>query len=118
MNSNAGSTASTNRISRLTKSIPGFAVLRHYSRADFGPDLLAGMVICLVLIPSALAYAELAGSGPIGGIYAALAAARVRHPLEISHIGKELTTLFADELEFDNVEDAVAAFVSRLNDKH
>jgi hypothetical protein len=35
--------------------------------------VLAGLVICLVLIPSALAYAELAGFGPIAGIfYAAL----------------------------------------------
>lgn len=38
------------------------------------PDLLAGLVICLVLIPSALAYAELAGFGPIAGIYTAITA--------------------------------------------
>ena len=47
---------------RLADSLPGLAVLRHYRTADLGPDLLAGLVICLVLIPSVLAYAELAGS--------------------------------------------------------
>jgi SulP family sulfate permease len=54
--------------------MPGLQVLRSYTRQDLGPDILSGLVICLVLIPSALAYAELAGSGPVGGIYAALAA--------------------------------------------
>lgn len=49
-------------------------VLRRYRAADLGPDMLSGLVISLVLIPSTLAYAELAGSGPIGGIYAAVAA--------------------------------------------
>jgi len=48
-------------------------VLRHYNRNDLGPDVLSGLVICLVLVPSVLAYAELAGSGPVGGIYSALA---------------------------------------------
>jgi SulP family sulfate permease len=54
--------------------MPGIQVLRGYNRKDLGPDLLSGLVVCLVLIPSALAYAELAGSGPVGGIYTALAA--------------------------------------------
>ena len=59
---------------RLLQSMSGLQVLRRYDRKDLGPDVLAGLVICLVLIPSALAYAELAGSGPVGGIYAAFAA--------------------------------------------
>ncbi len=58
---------------QLLKSLPGLQVLGNYQRQDLGPDFLAGLVICLVLIPSALAYAELAGSGPIGGVYAAIA---------------------------------------------
>ena len=59
---------------RLLQWLPGLQVLRSYDRKDLAPDLLAGVVICLVLIPSALAYAELAGSGPVGGLYSALAA--------------------------------------------
>jgi len=64
----------TTRFSRLFQSMPGLQVLRSYQAKNLAPDILAGLVICLVLIPSALAYAELAGSGPVGGIYTALAA--------------------------------------------
>jgi SulP family sulfate permease len=60
--------------SGLTNFLPGLRVLSGYQKKDVGPDLLAGLVICLVLIPSALAYAELAGFGPIAGIYSAIAA--------------------------------------------
>jgi SulP family sulfate permease len=62
------------RLLQLADSLPGWQVLRHYRRTDLGPDLMAGLVICLVLIPSVLAYAELAGSSPVGGMWAAVAA--------------------------------------------
>ncbi len=67
-------TQTTSYTARLFWAIPGLQVLRKYQRSDFAPDVLSGLVICLVLIPSVLAYAELAGSGPVGGIYAAVAA--------------------------------------------
>jgi SulP family sulfate permease len=54
--------------------LPGLRILSEYQSRDLGPDVLAGLVICLVLIPSALAYAELAGFGPLAGIYSAIAA--------------------------------------------
>jgi SulP family sulfate permease len=60
--------------SGFTNLLPGLGVLAGYQKKDLGPDVLAGLVICLVLIPSALAYAELAGFGPIAGIYSAIAA--------------------------------------------
>jgi MFS superfamily sulfate permease-like transporter len=44
--------------------MPGLQVLRSYQAKNLAPDILAGLVICLVLIPSALAYAELAGLKP------------------------------------------------------
>src|SRR5690606_12636471 len=44
-----------------------------YSRADLGPDLLAGATTAALLIPQAMAYAMLAGLPPIAGLYAALA---------------------------------------------
>ena len=68
------STVAAPRGSRWLQSVRGLQVLRNYRRKDLGPDVLSGLVICLVLIPSALAYAELAGSGPIGGLLTALAA--------------------------------------------
>lgn len=62
------------KLLHLAGALPGWRVLRYYRRADLGPDMLAGLVICLVLVPSVLAYAELAGSSPVGGMWAALAA--------------------------------------------
>ncbi len=60
--------------SRILRFAPGLQTLRDYRIEDLRPDLLAGLVICLVLVPSALAYAELAGFGPVAGIYSAIAA--------------------------------------------
>jgi len=74
INNKSQKTGSAATSGRLTRFIPGLQVLRDYQRADTVPDLLSGLVICLVLIPSALAYAELAGFGPIAGIYSAIAA--------------------------------------------
>ncbi len=50
-------------------------VLRHYHRAWFGGDVVAGLSACIVMIPSVIAYAELVHLPPITGLYAALAAA-------------------------------------------
>jgi len=64
----------TMTLSSFTNFLPGLRILSGYQKKDLGPDVLAGLVICLVLIPSALAYAELAGFGPMAGIYSAIAA--------------------------------------------
>jgi SulP family sulfate permease len=44
----------------------------HYDRACLLQDLTAAVVVTLVLIPSAIAYADLAKCPPIAGLYAAL----------------------------------------------
>jgi SulP family sulfate permease len=44
----------------------------HYDFACLPQDLTAGVVVTLVLIPSAIAYADLANCPPIAGLYAAL----------------------------------------------
>ena len=55
-------------LSSVMRFAPGLQTIRSYRKEDLRPDLLAGLVICLVLVPSALAYAELAGFGPLAGI--------------------------------------------------
>lgn len=60
--------------SGVLRWVPGLQTFSRYQKKDLGPDVLAGLVVCLVLIPSALAYAELAGFGPVAGIYSAIAA--------------------------------------------
>jgi SulP family sulfate permease len=52
--------------------LPGFRLLLQYDRACLPQDLTAGVVVTLVLIPSAIAYADLAKCPPIAGLYAAL----------------------------------------------
>ena len=54
--------------------VPGLQTFSRYEYGDLGPDVVAGLVICLVLLPSALAYAELAGFGAVAGIYSAIIA--------------------------------------------
>jgi SulP family sulfate permease len=57
---------------RCLDCLPGLRLLLHYDRACLPQDLTAGVVVTLVLIPSAIAYADLAKCPPIAGLYAAL----------------------------------------------
>ena len=52
--------------------MPGLALFRDYRREWFGADLLAGVSVCVVMIPSVIAYAGLMGLPPQHGLYAAL----------------------------------------------
>jgi SulP family sulfate permease len=57
---------------RLKSWLPGLGVLLAYNRSYLRHDLPAGLVVTLVLIPSAIAYADLAKCPPVAGLYAAL----------------------------------------------
>jgi SulP family sulfate permease len=59
-------------LERLIDWLPGLRLLLHYDRTCLPQDLTAGLVVTLVLIPSAIAYADLARCPPISGLYAAL----------------------------------------------
>jgi MFS superfamily sulfate permease-like transporter len=61
-------------LQRLFDWFSGVRLLLHYDRACLSQDLTAGLVVTLVLIPSAIAYADLAKCPPISGLYAALGA--------------------------------------------
>lgn len=45
---------------------------RKYSRATFGADLMAALIVTIMLVPQSLAYALLAGLPPEAGIYASI----------------------------------------------
>jgi len=55
--------------SRVEKWVPGLHSLRNYQRAWLPRDLVAGLVLCALLVPQGMAYAELAGLPPITGLY-------------------------------------------------
>jgi SulP family sulfate permease len=59
-------------LERVAAWLPGLRLLIAYDRSWWRHDLTAGLVVTLVLIPSAIAYADLAKCQPIAGLYAAL----------------------------------------------
>ena len=57
-------------VSRERRTLaPGLTTLRHYKRGDLRPDLIAAATVTALLIPSGLAYGELAGVSPVAGLY-------------------------------------------------
>lgn len=58
--------------SRLSRGLPGLAILRAYERSWLVKDLLAGFVLTAVLIPAGMAYAQAAGLPAICGLYATI----------------------------------------------
>jgi SulP family sulfate permease len=51
---------------------PVIRLFREYQRQWLMSDMTAGVSVCVVMIPSVIAYAELAGLSPVHGLYAAL----------------------------------------------
>src|SRR5882724_3860868 len=56
----------------LIRFIPGLSLFRNYRSAWLLSDVLAGISVCVVMIPSVIAYAGLMGLPPQHGLYAAL----------------------------------------------
>jgi sulfate permease, SulP family len=54
--------------------LPGLTRLRHYPTAWFRADGLAGLTVAAYLIPQCMAYGELAGVGPVQGLWTILPA--------------------------------------------
>jgi sulfate permease, SulP family len=59
--------------SSLEKAMPGLVLLLRYDRSQLAADALAALVVAVVLIPSAIAYADLAKCAPAAGLYASVA---------------------------------------------
>jgi high affinity sulfate transporter 1 len=57
---------------RLRRIAPGLAMLRGYRSEWLRFDLAAGLSVAAVALPTAIAYAQLAGFAPVVGIYAAI----------------------------------------------
>src|SRR5258707_13483509 len=54
------------------RCVPGLSLFRNYRGAWLLPDILAGISVCIVMIPSVIAYAGLMGLRPQHGLYPAL----------------------------------------------
>jgi len=53
----------------IEKIIPAFGWLPTYKRSDLTGDLSAGLIVAIMLVPQAMAYAMLAGLPPVIGLY-------------------------------------------------
>lgn len=60
------------RVNNWQSYVPLVGTLRRYRRDDFGHDLVAGLVVGVVTVPQAIAYAFLAGLPAQAGLYASL----------------------------------------------
>ncbi len=58
--------------SGLARIAPGLAMLRGYERAWLRVDVAAGLSVAAVALPTAIAYAQLAGFPPVVGLYASI----------------------------------------------
>jgi SulP family sulfate permease len=58
----------------ITRFIPGLSLFRGVSPVLLRTDLVVAITVFAVLVPSAMAYGELAGVDPVAGLYVALAA--------------------------------------------
>ncbi len=56
----------------LARWVPGLDSLLHYRRAWFRPDVQAGLSVAAIQIPTAIAYAQVAGFPPQVGLYACI----------------------------------------------
>ena len=69
MNDLPSPAASPSWLTQAEKWLPGVRVLRTYQKAWLPADLVAGLVLCTLLVPQGMAYAELAGLPAIVGLY-------------------------------------------------
>ncbi len=56
----------------LARWVPGLDSLLHYRRTWFRPDVQAGLSVAAIQIPTAIAYAQIAGFPPQVGLYACI----------------------------------------------
>jgi len=71
MNSDSVS-KSANRRAIFYRVAPGLGALAAYQRDWFRHDLVAGVSVAAVALPTAIAYAEIIGLDPVVGLYAAI----------------------------------------------
>lgn len=60
------------KASLLTRTIPLTGQIRQYRGSSARRDLVAGVTVAALALPSAMAYAEVAGLSPVNGLYALL----------------------------------------------
>ena len=60
--------------SLLNRFVPGTKLITDYERSWWRPDIIAALSLWAILVPQAMAYAQLAGVPAVFGLYTAIAA--------------------------------------------
>lgn len=60
------------RVKNWRSYLPIWDTIAHYRRDDFSHDLVSGLILGIITVPQAIAYAYLAGLPPQAGLYACL----------------------------------------------
>jgi SulP family sulfate permease len=68
----SSASAASTRQDRLARVAPGLAMLGGYRREWLRDDVAAGLSVAAVALPTAIAYAQLAGFPPVVGLYASI----------------------------------------------
>jgi sulfate permease, SulP family len=58
----------------IARFIPGVALIKGFSPALLSTEFVVAITVFAVLVPSAMAYGDLAGVTPVAGLYVALGA--------------------------------------------
>ena len=70
----SNTTVGQQRTATLYRIAPGLGLLAAYQRDWLGYDLVAGVSVAAVALPTAIAYAQIIGLAPVAGLYAAIPA--------------------------------------------
>ena len=65
--------APTKKTTGVARLIPGIALLKGFRPAVLRTELMVAATVFAVLVPSAMAYGDLAGVTPVAGLYVASA---------------------------------------------
>ncbi|BAQ65493.1 SulP family inorganic anion transporter [Geminocystis sp. NIES-3709] len=62
----------TGIVKRISRWVPGIITFQNYNSAWLQSDIQASLAVVAVVVPVAIAYAELAGLPPVNGLYASI----------------------------------------------
>ena len=63
-----------------------FETLKHYNRQQFGKDVMAGLIVGIVALPLAIAFAIASGVSPEKGLYTAVIGGFIISALGVSRV--------------------------------
>lgn len=99
------------QIAVLSRIAPGLGVLAAYERGWLRHDVIAGVSVAAVAVPTAIAYAQIIGLDPVVGLYASCFK---RRALELAATQPDLKWLVVDGSTVNTIDSTGAETVEAL----